>query len=49
MALRQADELKIQAGAIDGDGPSRTLLEYMGNKGFVPPKDWKGYRELNCK
>lgn len=33
---------------IDGleDGPSMSLLEYMGDLNYECPADWKGYRIL---
>ncbi len=30
----------------DKDGPSNTLLNFMGETNFRPPSDWKGHREL---
>jgi len=33
-------------GMISEDGPSRTLLEFMGSHGFKAPPGWPGYREL---
>ena len=32
-----------------GDGPSRTILGYMGRRGFAAPADWPGYRALTSK
>lgn len=32
-----------------GDGPSRTLLNYMGNCEFKAPPSWKGFRPLTAK
>jgi len=34
---------------IGGDGPSKTILSYMGNQGFVAPSSWKGFRPLTSK
>jgi len=34
---------------LGGDGPSRTLLNYMDERNFEAPKDWKGYRPLTAK
>jgi len=31
------------------DGPSNTLLNYMGEYGYRAPHDWKGFRELTEK
>ena len=31
------------------DGPSKTLMSYMGRFNFKAPKDWKGYRALTEK
>ncbi|KAK9817269.1 hypothetical protein WJX72_012075 [[Myrmecia] bisecta] len=31
------------------DGPSTTLLEFMGRSDFVAPADWEGFRELTEK
>lgn len=33
----------------DEDGPSSTLLRYMGDFGYEAPASWKGYRELTEK
>ena len=34
---------------VGGDGPSRTLLGFMGGHGFQAPVDWPGYRALTSK
>ncbi len=34
---------------LDGDGPSQTLLRYMENQNFEPPKSWQGFRPLTSK
>jgi hypothetical protein len=34
---------------LAGDGPSRTLLEFMRRRGFQAPADWKGFRPLTSK
>jgi hypothetical protein len=31
------------------DGPAMTLLEFMGETGFIKPSDWPGYRMLTEK
>jgi len=31
------------------DYPSRSLLKYMSEHGYVAPKDWKGHRALTEK
>ena len=31
-------------GGVLGDGPSRTLLAFMGNRDFAPPPDWDSSR-----
>ena len=31
------------------DGPSKTLLEVMGEYSFEAPENWNGYRELTEK
>jgi len=33
------DPSEMNEGLV-GDGPSRTLLEYMGRRNFKPPGDW---------
>lgn len=32
-----------------GDGPSRTLLQYMSDLKFQAPEDWQGNRALTSK
>ena len=34
---------------VTGDGPSLTLLRFMAETNWTPPKDWKGYRPLTSK
>ena len=34
---------------LGGDGPSKTLLEYMAEFSYMAPLDWKGYRPLTSK
>jgi len=46
--LEKADEMMLD-GDSKGDGPSRTLLRYMGEKLFVCPEDWQGFRPLTSK
>jgi hypothetical protein len=48
--LERADLfMRESAPVLGGDGPSRTLLAYMGNQNFEAPKGWKGYRPLTSK
>ena len=48
--LERADLYMREAAPIlGGDGPSRTLLAYMGSQNFEAPKSWKGYRPLTSK
>lgn len=48
--LEKADTMMRDAvPALGGDGPSRTLLNYMGEREFEAPKTWKGYRPLTAK
>eukprot|EP01038_Epipyxis_sp_PR26KG_P015176 gene15176-20442_t len=48
--LTKCDEtMKELNPTSDGDGPCKTLLEYMSERGFVAPYDWKGYRPLTSK
>lgn len=47
--FEKADELMREVPCMDGDGPSQTLLSYMQNRNFKPPKNWKGYRPLTSK
>jgi len=50
MYLERADELMAEAApSLGGDGPSKTILSYMGNQGFVAPSSWKGFRPLTSK
>jgi class 3 adenylate cyclase len=43
--LERADRLK----GDDGDGPTQCLLSYMGNRNFVAPDTWLGFRALTSK
>jgi hypothetical protein len=48
--LERADSMMLElAPSLGGDGPSKTLLNYMRNFEFVPPKEWRGYRPLTSK
>lgn len=48
--LERADlYMREAAPTLGGDGPSRTLLDYMGNQNFEAPKSWKGFRPLTSK
>ncbi|CEM03412.1 unnamed protein product [Vitrella brassicaformis CCMP3155] len=40
--------IKDSVGATE-DGPCTVLLNYMGERSFVAPDDWQGYRELTEK
>jgi hypothetical protein len=44
--LLKADEMMVE---MDGDGPSRTLLNYMQARDWKCPDDWNGYRPLTSK
>ena len=45
-----ARQLLMEAkNAKPDDGPSTTLLEFMGASSFVKPIDWDGFRELTEK
>lgn len=46
--LLEADKLMADSD-IGGDGPSRTILNYMEVRDWVCPNDWKGYRPLTNK
>ena len=41
--------MKSMVPNADGDGPSLTLLEYMEERQFTPPSNWKGFRPLTSK
>jgi len=48
--LERADSMMLElAPSLGGDGPSKTLLNYMSNFDFKPPSDWHGYRPLTAK
>ena len=47
--LQKSDEYMSQVEGFDGDGPSRTLLKYMGERDYKAPKDWAGFRPLTAK
>lgn len=50
LLLEKADQqMAALAPALGGDGPSQTLLRYMGHQNFVPPSSWKGFRPLTSK
>jgi class 3 adenylate cyclase len=34
---------------IPNDGPTQTLINYITSKNYIPPSDWKGFRELTEK
>jgi len=46
--LEKADEMMAE-GDLGGDGPSRTLLNYMRHREWTCPTDWNGYRPLTSK
>ena len=41
--------MAVAAPALGGDGPCKTLLEYMSERNWVAPATWKGYRPLTSK
>ena len=43
------ESLLAAKAAKPDDGPSETLLEFMGATNFVRPVDWSGFRELTEK
>jgi len=48
--LAQADAIMAKlTPALGGDGPCKTLLEYMEEFGPDAPSWWKGYRPLTAK
>jgi class 3 adenylate cyclase len=48
--LEKADSMMLEAApSLGGDGPSKTILNYMKNREFKCPSDWKGYRPLTSK
>ena len=47
--LAKADKIIVATGDNSGDGPSRTLLDYMKARGWKCPGDWNGYRPLTSK
>ena len=46
--LEEADDL-MKDSDVGGDGPSRTLLNYMRARDWICPPDWRGYRPLTSK
>ena len=36
-------------GNVIRDGPSRALMEFMSQTGYVAPGNWAGFRELTDK
>lgn len=42
-------EVETLEGYLPGDGPCLTLLEYMEERNWQAPADWKGYRPLTSK
>jgi hypothetical protein len=50
IALDKANNIMAKlAPTLGGDGPCKTLLEYMAEFGPSAPSDWKGYRPLTSK
>jgi len=49
--LDQSNEMMktMSPSFINGDGPSLTLLEYMEERNWEAPADWKGFRPLTSK
>merc|ERR1711871_1508117 len=45
----ECDQLMAEVEGFSGDGPSRVILNYMKNRDYTAPKDWKGYRPLTSK
>merc|ERR1711871_581761 len=45
----ECDKIMAQVEGFPGDGPSRVILNYMKNRDYTAPKDWKGYRPLTSK
>eukprot|EP00957_Ditylum_brightwellii_P050995 3867209-Ditylum_brightwellii.AAC.1 len=46
--LEQANMIMSESDSI-GDGPSQTILNYMRNRSWTCPSEWKGYRPLTSK
>jgi len=48
--LQSVDD-KLRETGYGGDGPSQTIIRYMGNRGFTPPEGWdeKKGRALTSK
>jgi len=42
-------EVETLEGFLKGDGPCLTLLEYMEERNWTAPADWKGFRPLTSK
>ena len=48
--LEKADKMMAElAPALGGDGPCRTLLDYMEERDWKAPEDWMGFRPLTSK
>lgn len=45
----ECDKIMGEVEGFPGDGPSRVILNYMKNRDYTAPKDWKGYRPLTSK
>ena len=49
LLLQSNQMMKDMVPHFDGDGPSLTLLEYMEERNFIAPSNWKGFRPLTSK
>ena len=49
VANEMMKEVKTLEGYLKGDGPCLTLLEYMEERNWTAPADWKGFRPLTSK
>ncbi|GMH68955.1 hypothetical protein TL16_g05047 [Triparma laevis f. inornata] len=48
MVLEECDKM-MKDNDHGGDGPSRTILNYMRNRAWICPPDWQGFRPLTSK
>mmetsp|Transcript_25615 Transcript_25615/g.59108 ORF Transcript_25615/g.59108 Transcript_25615/m.59108 type:complete len:203 (+) Transcript_25615:1571-2179(+) len=46
--LERANSI-MEAANPNGDGPSKTLLNYMQGQDLICPRDWQGFRPLTSK
>jgi len=50
VGLESCNEMMKKIDSFEnGDGPSLVLLNYMANRDWTAPKDWKGFRPLTSK